>query len=63
VQIGAEGEGHCTDVIEIDRPDDLGNIADLGLTLAETKLLLASVQQAIVRYRQVKPGEPLILKF
>ena len=31
VKTGAEGEGHCTDVMEIIRPDDLGDIADLGL--------------------------------
>src|SRR5689334_10244090 len=48
VQIGAEGEGQATDVIEIDRPDDLGDITDLGLTLAEAKLLLAGLQQEIV---------------
>ena len=48
VQIGAEGEGQATDVIAIDRPDDLGDIVDLGLTLAEAKLLLAGLQQAIV---------------
>jgi hypothetical protein len=34
--------------MEINRPDSLGDIADLGLTLAEAKLLLASVQQEIV---------------
>jgi len=33
VTIGAEGDGPCTDVLEISRPDDLRNIADLGLTL------------------------------
>ena len=48
VQIGAEGEGQATDIIEIDRPDDLGDIADLGLTLADAKLLLAGLQQAMV---------------
>ena len=48
VQIGAEGEGQATDIIQIDRPDDLGDIADLGLTLAEAKLLLAGLQQEIV---------------
>ena len=36
------------DVMEIGRPDDLGDIADLGLTLAEAKLLLAGVQREIV---------------
>ena len=33
---------------KIDRPDDLGDIADLGLTLAEAKLLLAGLQQELV---------------
>ena len=36
------------DVMEISRPSDLGDIADLGLTLAEAKQLLARVQQAVV---------------
>ncbi len=48
VKIGSEDEGSCTDVMEIDRPDDLRDIADLGLTLAEAKRLLARVQQEIV---------------
>ena len=48
VKIGAEGVGQHTDVMEINRPDDLGDIADLGLTLAEGKLLLAGVQREIV---------------
>jgi hypothetical protein len=48
VKIGAEGEGRTVDVMEINRPDDLGNIADLGLTLDETKRLLAGLQQEIV---------------
>ncbi len=48
VKTGAEGEGPCTDVMEIHRPDDLGDLANLGLTLAEAKRLLARVQQEIV---------------
>jgi hypothetical protein len=36
------------DVLEINRPRDLGDIANLGLTLAEAKQLLARVQQAVV---------------
>jgi len=48
VKIGVEGEGPCTDVMEIRRPDDLVDIANLGLTLAEAKLLLAGVQREIV---------------
>jgi hypothetical protein len=37
VKVDAEGEGQATDVMEIERPGDLADIADLGLTLAETK--------------------------
>ena len=48
VEIGAEGEGRCADVVEISRPDGLVDIADLGLTLAEAKLVLAGVQREIV---------------
>ena len=48
VKTGAEGEGHCTDVMEIIRPADLSDIADLGLTLADAKRLLVGLQQAIV---------------
>jgi len=48
VKIGAEGEGPCTDLLEIRRPDGLVNIANLGLTLAEAKRLLAGVQREIV---------------
>jgi hypothetical protein len=48
VKIDAEGEGQATDVMEIERPGDLADIADLGLTLAETKRLLAGLQQTIV---------------
>jgi len=36
------------DVLEIRRPDDLVDIANLGLTLAEAKRLLAGVQREIV---------------
>jgi len=48
VEIGAQGEGPCADVVEISRPDGLVDIADLGLTLAEAKLVLAGVQREIV---------------
>jgi len=48
VEIGAEGEGRCADVMEISRPDSLGDIADLGLTLANARLVLAGVQREIV---------------
>ena len=48
VKTGADGGGPHTDVMEITRPDDLSDIADLGLTLVEAKLLLAGLQQEIV---------------
>ena len=47
VETDGECEARCLDVMEIVRPDDLGDIADLGLTLAEAKLLQARVQQGI----------------
>ncbi len=37
VKIGVEGEGPCTDIMEIRRPDDLVDITNLGLTLAEAQ--------------------------
>jgi hypothetical protein len=48
VEMGTEDPTRGTDVLEISRPSDLRNITDLGLTLAEAKLLLARVQQAVV---------------
>ena len=47
VQTGAEGEDPGTDLMEISRPDGLGDIANLGLTLSEAKQLLANVQRGI----------------
>jgi hypothetical protein len=47
VQTGAEGEDPGTDLMEISRPDGLGDIAKLGLTLSEAKQLLANVQREI----------------
>jgi hypothetical protein len=52
VKTGAEGDGRCVDVMEIDRPDNLRDIADLGLTLAEAKRLLAFNR----RSSPLKPG-------
>jgi hypothetical protein len=40
----AGGEGPCVDIMEISKPDDLGDIANLGLTLADAKQLLARLQ-------------------
>ena len=43
----AGGEGPCVDIMKISKPDDLGDIANLGLTLTEAKQLLARVQHEI----------------
>ncbi len=48
VTTGADGEEQCADVMTITRPDDLGDVANLGLTLADGKLLLAGLQQEVV---------------
>jgi len=48
VKIGVEGEGPCTDIMEINRLGDLVDIANLGLTLPEAKRLLARVQREIM---------------
>jgi hypothetical protein len=43
-----DGQSRSFDVMEISRPDGLSDIANLGLTLAEAKQLLAQVQQEVV---------------
>ena len=48
VKVGTESEGQSRDVMKIERADDLADIADLGLTLSETKRLLEALQQEIV---------------
>jgi len=40
-----DGQSRSCDVMVISRPDDLGKIANLGLTLAEAKQRLVSLQQ------------------
>ena len=47
VETGAGGRDHRIDVLELDRPRDLRDIANLGLTLDEAKQLLRRVQQAV----------------
>jgi hypothetical protein len=46
VETGADSRARNVDVMEISRPSDLGDIANLGLTLPEAKWVLA-------RHRQV----------
>jgi hypothetical protein len=48
VKTGDDGEEQCIDVMKINRPDDLGDVANLGLTLADGKLLLGGLQREIV---------------
>src|SRR4051812_8447234 len=48
VENGTDGSSCSVDVLKIDRPGDLGDLAALGLTHAEGKQLLAGVQQAVV---------------
>ena len=45
---GIDGPSISVNIMEFDRPDCLGDIANLGLTLAEGKQLLALVQQEVV---------------
>jgi hypothetical protein len=47
MKTGAEVEDPGTDLMEISRPDGVGDIANLGLTLSEAKQLLANVQREI----------------
>src|SRR5271165_423809 len=48
VETETDSPGPGVDVMEIGARCDLGDIAHLGLTLAEAKQLLARVQQAVV---------------
>jgi hypothetical protein len=48
VETGVDGASRSVDVMVIDRLGDLGDIAALGLTLAQGKQLVALVQQEIV---------------
>ena len=63
VKIDAEGVEQDTDVMEINRPDDLGDHAHLGLTLTEAKRLLAGLQREIVgqqvRGEAIRPPDVL----
>src|SRR3712207_9043329 len=48
VETGTDTRAQSVDVMEIGRPNDLRDLANLGLTLSEAKQLLARVQQAVV---------------
>ena len=48
VGMGSDGQSRSSDMMEIRRPDGLGYIAKLGMTLSEAKQLLVGVQQRLV---------------
>src|ERR687883_1754872 len=48
VETGTDNRAQSVDVMEISRPNDLRDLASLGLTLSEAKQLLARVQRAVV---------------
>jgi hypothetical protein len=48
VEAGGGGDDRGTNVIEIAKPDDLRDVANLGLSLAEAKQLLAAIQREVV---------------
>ena len=48
VETRADDGTRSSDVLELSRPGNLRDIADLGLTLPEAKQILARVQQAVV---------------
>jgi hypothetical protein len=48
VEAGAGGDDRGTDVMEIAKPNDLRDIANLGLSLAEAKQVLAAIQREVV---------------
>jgi hypothetical protein len=50
VKIGADGEEQWVDVVQIARPGDLDDLANLGLTMAEGKLVLAGLRQEFVAW-------------
>jgi hypothetical protein len=56
VGMGMDGQSRSFEVMTISRPDGLGDIADLGLTLAEAKRLLAQLQQQLVAEQADTPA-------
>jgi hypothetical protein len=48
VEAGADGDGWSTEVMEIAKSADLRDIANLGLSLAEAKQVLAALQREVV---------------
>jgi hypothetical protein len=59
VETGVDGSSRSVDVMAIDCLGDLGDIAALGLTLAQGKQLVALVQQEIVTSRDHAARRPI----
>src|SRR3954447_129172 len=57
VGTGTDGQSRTFDVMPISRPEGLGEIANLGLTLTEAKLLLAQVQQQLRFHAGARPRD------
>ena len=57
VGTGIDGQSRSFEVMAISRPDGLGDIANLGLTLAEAKQLLVQVQQQVVAAQAHHPRD------
>jgi hypothetical protein len=53
VSLGADGAEHSTDVLRITRPGDLTDLASLGLTLADSKQLLAGLQEIVAAQARI----------
>src|SRR3954447_18499876 len=56
VETGTDTRAQSVDVMEISRPNELRDLASLGLTLSEAKQLLARVQQAVVAAQARDPA-------
>lgn len=56
VGTGLDGQTRSVDILAITRPEGVGEIADLGLTLAEGKQVLARVQQEVVAQQADRHG-------
>ncbi len=56
VETGPAGRRRSLDVMEIDRPGNLAEIGDLGLSLAEGKRLLEHVQREVVAAQAREQG-------
>jgi hypothetical protein len=48
VGMGIDGQSQSFDVMAISRPDGLGDIVNLGMTLSDAKQLLGQVQRQVV---------------